>query len=139
MSATDKKATSEKAPEKKRTRTPINGHRTILEVKGKEPGFHYAWIGENMVYVAQEAGYEHVRHPVQVGTERIDVSQMPTTSHVTRNVGGMKIAYLMRQPQELRDEDMEFENAKIDEQERARVRDSSSDGLMNGQIKVKTS
>lgn len=138
MSATDNKATNQTAPQKKRTRVPINGHRTILEVKGKEPGFHYAWIGENMVFAAQEAGYEHVRHPVQVGTERIDVSRMPTDSYVTRNVGGMKIAYLMRQPQEFRDEDMAEIHARIDEQERARVRDASSDGL-SGQIKVKTS
>jgi hypothetical protein len=138
MSATDKKATKDTAPEKKRQRGFINGQRLILEVRGKEPGFHYSWIGEEDVYAAQTGGFEHVRHPVQVGHERIDVSKMPTDSFVTRNVGGMKIAYLMRIPQEDYDSEMNDIQNKVNEQERARVRDNLSDGL-SGSIKVKTS
>jgi hypothetical protein len=137
MSATDNKATKETAQKKKRLRGFINGHRMILEVKGKEPGFHYAWIGEDRVYAAQSGGFEHVRHAVQVGDERIDVSRMPTDSFVSRNVGGMKIAYLMRIPQEDYDAEMNDLQEDVNAQERARVRDSSSDGL-SGTIKVKT-
>lgn len=137
MGATDKKATSQVAQKQKRARGFINGQRLILEVKGKEPGFHYAWIGEEDVYAAQGDGFEHVRHPVQVGHERIDVSQMPTDSFVTRNVGGMKIAYLMRIPEEDYQFYMNELQEKVNEQERARVRDNLSDGLA-GTIRVKT-
>jgi hypothetical protein len=122
----------------KRARVPITGKRLILEVKGKEPGFHYSWIMEPMVFAAQEGGFEHVRHPIQVGTERIDVSRMPTDSFVTRNVGSGKIAYLMRIPQEFYDQDMNDLQDRVNEEERARVRENLSDGL-SGTIKVKTS
>lgn len=135
MNTTDKKTTTQAVP--KRTRVPITGHRQILEVKGKEPGFHYAWIDEGMVFVAQEAGFEHVRHPVQVGSERIDVSDI-TNGIITRNVGGGKFSHLMRIPQEWYDEDMANLDNRTNEQERARVRDNATDGL-SGQIKVKTS
>ncbi len=137
MSATDNKATKETAPKKKRPGGFINGQRLILEVKGKEPGYHYAWLGEEDIYAAQGGGFEHVRHPVQVGHERIDVSRMPTDSFVTRNVGGMKIAYLMRIPQEDYDAEMNDLQEKVNEQERARIRDNATDGL-SGTIRVKT-
>ena len=138
MTATDKKAMKETSSKSKRARGFINGQRLILEVRGKEPGFHYSWIGEQDVYAAIEGGFEHVRHPVQVGHERIDVSRMNDNSFVTRNVGGMKIAYLMRIPQEDYDEEMNTLQEKVNEQERARVRDNQSDGL-SGTIKVRTS
>lgn len=138
MSATDNKATKQAAQKKTRGRGFINGQRLILEVKGKEPGYHYAWIGEEDVYAALTGGFDHVRHPVQVGHERIDVSEMPTDSFVTRNVGGMRIAYLMRIPQEDYDAEMNDLQEKVNEMERARVRDNQADGL-SGTIKVKTS
>lgn len=135
MAAPETKATNQ-APAKRRERTNIGQGRMILEVKGKEAGFHYAWIPEDMVHERTENGFEHVRHPVQVGGRRIDVSQMQG-SFVTRNLGRGLIGYLMRIPQEFYDEDMELEAQRVDEQERARVRDISSDGL-SGTIKVKT-
>lgn len=138
MSAADKKATKETATKQRRARGFINGQRLILEVRGKQPGWHYSWIAENDVYEALSSGFEHVRHPVQVGHERIDVSQMPTDSYVTRNVGAMRIAYLMRIPQEDYDFEMNELQERVNEQERARVRDNQSDGL-SGTIKVKTS
>lgn len=134
--AEDKKAMTEN-PKAKRTRIPITGRRLILEVRGKEPGYHYSWIPEDMVYVRQQSGFEHVRHPVEVGTERIDVSRMPTDSYVTRNVGGGKIAYLMRIPQEFYDQDMAEEQELVNEHERARIRENLTDGL-SGTIRVKT-
>lgn len=136
MAATDNKTVKENAPQKKRERRPINGHRSILEVRGKEPGFHYAWVPEHEVYLRQENGFEHVRHAVEVGTKRIDVSQSPT-SHVTIKLGAGLIGYLMRIPQEFYDEDMLNEQERVNEQERARVRESSSDGL-SGSIRVRT-
>lgn len=136
MAATDKKTVTQDAPQKKRERRPINGHKSILEVRGKEPGFHYAWIPEPEVYLRQENGFEHVRHAVTVGTKRIDVSASPT-SHVTVKLGAGLIGYLMRIPQEWYDEDMAQSQEHVNEQERARIRESSSDGLQ-GSIRVRT-
>jgi hypothetical protein len=136
MTAKDNETVKGNAAQKRRERLPINGHRTILEVRGKEPGFHYAWILEEEVSLRMDNGFEHVRHPVEVGHKRIDVSNM-AGSYVTRNLGGGKMGYLMRIPQEFYDEDMAAEQEIVNEQERARVRDSSSDGL-TGSIRVKT-
>lgn len=136
MAATDKKTVTENAPQKKRERRPINGNVSILEVRGKEPGYHYAWVPEDQVYLRQENGFEHVRHAVSVGTKRIDVSDTPT-SHVTVKLGAGTIGYLMRIPQEWYDEDMASDQERVNEQERARIRDSSSDGLQ-GSIRVRT-
>ncbi len=137
MAATENKAAKDTPTRVRRERTPITGGRLILEVKGKEPGFHYAFVPEEMVHERLENGFEHVRHPVQVGGKRIDVSQMQG-SYVTRNLGRGLIGYLMRIPQEFYEEDMALEQARVDEQERNRVRDISSDGL-SGTIRVKTS
>lgn len=128
MSATDKSVTKE--PAKKRVRTPINGERTILEVsaRSKEPGFHYAWIVEKNVYAAQEAGYEVVRHPVEVGNKRIDVGQIQGGT-VTMNGGQGTILHLMRQPDEFWEEDSQLPAKKATEQFNARVADINSNGL----------
>lgn len=136
MTAKDTQPVKQNSPQKKRERRPINGHRTILEVRGKEPGFHYAWIGDDKVYAATEGGFEYVTHPVEVGSKRIDVSQMQGTK-ISRNLGGGLVGYLMRIPQDWYDEDMAAEQERVNEQERARVKDSSSDGL-SGTIRVKT-
>lgn len=129
MSAEKEKSVTNQIAKARRERTPINGSRTILEVRGKEPGFHYAWINEDKVYQAIEASYEHVRHAVTVGTKRIDVSQMPTTSYVTRNVGLGQVAYLMRIPEEFHRDDMAAVEQLTKEQIQARVSDLNSDGL----------
>jgi hypothetical protein len=112
-----------------RTRRPINGTRTLLEVRGKQDGFHYAWINEDKVDAALDADYEHVRHPVEVGTKRIDVGSMPAGSHVVVNVGRGVKAFLMRQPQEFFDADQAGEQVKADEQMQARLGEFNKDGL----------
>lgn len=131
----DTKVLKEIAPKKKRERRPLNATRTLLDVRGKEPGFHYAWINEDNVFAATEAGYEHVRHPVEVGSKRIDVSKMPTDSHVVLNVGKGVKAYLMRQPDEFFEEDQALDQVKADDQMRARLGEFNKDGL-TGSIDV---
>jgi hypothetical protein len=123
------KVQNQSASKKKRERRPLTASRTLLDVRGKEPGFHYCWVNEANVFAYQEAGYEHVRHPVQVGSNRIDVSQLSMDSHVVVNVGGGKKAFLMRQPDEFYEEDQQAESQKADEQLRARVGDFNKDGL----------
>lgn len=127
MNAQDKSA--EIKARKKRERVPLTRSRTLLEVRGKEEGFHYAFINEESVFAALEAGYEHVRHPVQVGTKRIDVSNLSMDSHVVINVGSGKRAFLMRQPNEFFQEDFAEEQKRADEQMQARLGQLNSDGL----------
>lgn len=122
----------------RRVRTPINGERTILQVsqRSQEPGWHYAWILEKNVYGAQEAGYEHVRHAVEVGQKRIDVGQ-GQGSYVTQPSGGGQLLFLMRQPEEFYQEDLKIPAQKAAEQFQARVADLSRDGL-DGSISEQT-
>lgn len=132
MSAPDNKAA------KRRERTPIGGTRAILEVRGKEAGFHYAWVNEDYVYQRQEEGFEHVRHPVQVGSKRIDVSQGPTSEFICRPVGKGVIAYLMRIPQEFYDEDMAALQRTVDDKTAAQIGNLRKDGL-SGNVRVSSS
>lgn len=131
----DAKVLKESAPKKKRERTPLNGSRALLEVRGKEEGYHYAFINEENVYAALLADYEHVRHPVEVGSKRIDVSKLSMDSYVVINVGKGVKAFLMRQPQEFYDADQAADQVKADEQMRARLGDFNKDGL-SGSIDV---
>lgn len=134
MAATDTKATTETTV-KRRERTPITGTRTMLEVRGKEPGFHYAWINDEYVDLRKENGFEHVRHPVQVGSKRLDVSKGPTTEFVSRNVGKGVIAYLMRIPLEFYREDIEDQQRLVDEKTAAQIGNLSKNGL-SGEVKI---
>lgn len=129
--ATDNKATTEQAA-KRRERTPINGTRSLLEVRGKEPGYHYAWINDKDVPLRLDNSFEHVRHPVQVGTKRLDVGKVGTEQFVSVAVGGGVIAYLMRIPQEFYDEDMDNEQLRVDEKTAAQIGNLSKEGLSGG-------
>lgn len=123
------KVQKDTASKKMRERRPLNTTRTLLDVRGKEPGYHYAWINEPNVYAALEAGYAHVRHPVEVGSKRIDVSLLSMDSHVVLNVGRGVKAFLMRQPDELYTEDQASEQERADEQMRARIGEFNTNGL----------
>ena len=129
--------TQKEAPQRKRERQPLNRSRTLLDVRGKEPGWHYAWINEDKVDAAIAADYEFVRHPVEVGYQRIDVSQMGLDSQIWKNVGKGVKAFLMRQPEEFYQEDQALEQEKADEQMRARLGEVHSGGLSD--INVSTS
>jgi hypothetical protein len=119
-----------KEPQKRKERNRINGTRTKLEISGQEAGFHYAWINDEFVGTFEDCGYEFVSHPVKVGNKHIDVSQMQGAK-VSRNVGGGVIAYLMRIPQVLYDEDMALEQKeKVDAKEAAIFGDLNSNGLV---------
>lgn len=134
MAATDKSATNEQAA-KRRERTPITGSRAIMEVRGKEEGYHYAWINDKDVPLRLDNGFEHVRHPVQVGTKRLDVGKVGTDQFVAINVGGGVIAYLMRIPQEFYDEDMAEAQKIVDEKTAAQIGNLAKDGL-SGKVKL---
>jgi hypothetical protein len=135
MAATDKNATNELAA-KRRERTPITGTRALLEVRGKESGYHYAWINDKDVPLRQDNGFEHVRHPVQVGARRLDVGKVGTDQFICVNVGQGVIAYLMRIPQEFYDEDMLDAQRVVDEKTTAQIANLTKDGLSGDKAKV---
>lgn len=138
MTATDKQATNQATLKAKRERAPVTGSRALLEVRGKEPGFHYAWINDDYVDARRDQGFEHVRHPVQVGSRRIDVSSQ-ATAFVSRNVGKGVIAYLMRIPEDFYNEDMAAEQREVDERTAAQINNLNKDGLTGGTVKISRS
>lgn len=118
---------------KRKERNPITGLKTKLSLTGEEPGFHYAWINDDNVGAAEDAGYEFVSHPIRVGNKHIDVSTMQGAK-ISRNVGGGVIAYLMRQPQEWYDTDMAAEQReKVDKSVEQVFVELNSNGL-NGTL-----
>lgn len=135
MSELKQKTLKEAAPKAKRERRPLGSLVARLEVRGKEEGYHYAWINESNVDAAEEAGYAFVRHPVTIGAKRIDTTQLEMESQIWFNVGKGVKAFLMRQPQEFYDDDQDLDQVKADEQMRARVGDLNSNGL-SGSIDV---
>lgn len=120
-----------------RSRRPVNGMNTRLEVRGKEEGYHYCWVNEDNVDRFSDAGFDFVRHAVTVGGKHIDVSKLELGSQIWKNVGKGTRAFLMRQPDELHKEDLEHENQITDEQTAARLGDINSGGL--SEINVTTS
>lgn len=112
------------------TRVPIGTPRGRLEIRGKEPGFHYSIINDYNIDEAVEQGFEFVTHSVQVGTRRIGISKREDgSSAVYFPVGGGVTGYLMRIPQELYDEDMKGYNKRVDSTEEGIRRQPNNNGL----------
>lgn len=94
------------------SRTPINGERDILSVKGLHPDKHYCWVNDYNVDRWLNGGYAHTEHEVIVGDTRIEPSQFG--NKVSKPVGNGVIAFLMWCPKEIYDEEVEFLNQKVD-------------------------
>lgn len=124
-----KKGGEVKEKPQRKQRNSITGTRMKLAITGEEPGFHYAWINDELTGTALDAGYEFVSHNIKVGNKHINVSELQGAK-ISRNVGGGVIAYLMRVPQEWYDEDMEAEQReKVDAKEAQIFVDNNSNGL----------
>lgn len=96
-------------------RTPINGARDILNVRGQEAGFHYCWVNEDNVGRYLEGGYEFVSHDVIVGDKKIEATAMGT--HHTKAVGNGVTGYLMRCPEEFYEDELRNVAQKTNEVE----------------------
>lgn len=108
-------------------RVPINGHRDILSVIGKEPGWHYCWVPEHLVAKYEAAYYEYVSHEVIVGDRRINIGSQ-IGSKVSMPVGNGVTGYLMRCLDEDHKAEMDYVASEADAQEGA-MRDT---GRQNG-------
>lgn len=101
------------------TRTPINGSRSRLGVRGKEPGFHYRIVNDAPGRIQEfiEAGYEIVQDTsVSVGDKRIANPTQEGTP-VKVHVGSGNNAYLMRIKDEWYKEDQDSKQQLVDELE----------------------
>lgn len=101
------------------SRTPINGRRSILSVKGKDPDYEYRIVNDegDRVALFQEQGYEVVTDPnVMVGERRVGKPGQEGTP-VKVSVGNGQQAYLMRIRKDWFEEDQQAKLDSIREQE----------------------
>ena len=118
-------------------RTPINGTRNRLSVRGKEPGYVYRIVNDidDRIQTMKEIGYEIVTtQGITVGDNRI-ANPTQEGSPVQISVGQGIKAYVMRQKQEWFDEDQKTKQSKIDELEGSIKKDAESSGLQ-GKVKI---
>ena len=104
----------------RRSRSPIDGRRNILTVKGLTPGMIGRWVDNTPERVEQllEQGYDFVRENVQVGDLSIDGgAKMGAT--VTKRVGGGKESILMQIPEDWYKADQAEKQKIVDKREAA--------------------
>lgn len=120
----------------RRSRSPIDGRRNILTVKGLAPGMVGRWVDNTPERVDQlmERGYEPVRKPVQVGDLSID-SGAVMGEVTTKRVGGGKEAILMQIPEEWYKADQAEKQRIVDERETATKQDAK-DKQFYGKVTV---
>src|SRR5512139_738717 len=126
-----------KAETTRTRRSPINGVRNKLNVRGQEPGYVYRIVNdiEDRVQSLQEMGYEIVTDKgVTVGDKRI-ANPTQEGSPIKVSVGQGVQAYVMRQKQEWYDEDQKAKNARNDELEAQMKREAKEAGFY-GKLKI---
>lgn len=110
-------------------RTPI-GRRNILTVDKRDPKFEYRWVNDvdGRLQMFEEAGYEAVREPTEVGDPRAgDASQLGST--VRKPVGGGKSAVLMRIPKDFYQEDQGAKEVRLKAKEQALLNEATGEGF----------
>ena len=101
-----------------------------MEVQGKEPGFHYAWINDYNLDEYLDMGFEHVTHSVKVGTKRIGAAAATSGDMAVFMPAGAGVtAYLLRIPQEFYDAAMKQYHKRVDESEESIRAQISNKGL----------
>jgi len=116
-------------------RTPL-ANRSVLSVKGKEPGYEYRIVNDvgDRVDMFKEQGYEVVEdNSVQIGDRRV-ARPSKEGSPVQVSVGGGTKAYLMRQKTDWYQEDQNTKETRLKELEGA-MRTDATKG-MYGTIKI---
>ena len=111
-------------------------NRSVLSVKGKEPGFEYRIVNDvgDRVEMFKSMGYEVVADDsVQIGERRI-ANPTREGSPVQVSVGGGTKAYLMRQKAEWYKEDQATKEAQLKDQEQAMKADAQSG--MYGKLQI---
>lgn len=123
--------------ENRTRRTPINGTRNRLNVRGQEPGYVYRIVNDidDRISTFQEMGYEIVTDKtVSVGDKRI-ANPTQEGSPVTVSVGQGITGYLMRQKKEWYDEDQAAKQKQVDDLEKSMKREKDDEGFY-GKLKI---
>lgn len=118
-------------------RTPINGTRNRLTVRGQEEGFLYRIVNDldDRVQSLQEIGYEIVTDKnVTVGDKRI-ANPTQEGGPIKVSVGQGVQAYVMRQKKEFYDEDQRTKANAVDELEGQMKREATKEGFY-GKLKI---
>ena len=116
-------------------RTPL-ANRSVLGIRGKEPGYNYRIVNDigDRVAEFQERGYEIVSDPnVKIGDRRVDKASADG-SPIQVSVGGGVQGYLMRQRDDYYKEDQDYKEQQLVELEQSMRKQSSQD---YGDIKIK--
>ena len=120
-------------------RTPL-ANRSVLGVRGKEPGYVYRIVNDvgDRVSTFQEQGYEIVTDKtVSIGDRRVGKATQDG-SPVMIPVGGGVTGYLMRQKEEYYKEDQKFKESQIADLEQSMERDKENNNFY-GKLKISKS
>lgn len=115
-------------------RVPINGHRDILSVHGKEPGYHYCWVPEHLTSRYEGAGYDYVTHEVIVGDRRINAGSQ-VGAKVSLPVGNGQTGFLMRCEDSVFLEERRLSQSEADRQENA-MRSAGNEAGRYGEVEI---
>ncbi len=118
-------------------RTPINGNRSVLGVKGKDPAFEYRVVNDvnDRIHEFQERGYEVVTDgDVVVGDKRVGKASA-SGSPVEISVGQGTKAFLMRIKKDWYQEDQKEKEANLKKLESDIMSETRKDGNY-GSIKL---
>ena len=127
--------------ETRKTRTPINGPRDILNPGVPlDPSLHYVWVNDDdkgSIQKYKDAGYEFVLSNAQVGETTPDRPVDNTDSVVWKNMGGGVIGFFMAIPMEWYNEDRAAEKLERDQMMAEHYRQGTGfEGSYNPQAKV---
>lgn len=123
MSTTRERAERPSRP----SRTPINGTRNILKIKGQEAGYMYRVVNDEGDRIAEleSAGYELVKDKsVQVGDRRV-ANPTQEGSPVKVSVGKGTQAYVMRIREDWYKEDQKAKLERVNELDRQMKSDAN--------------
>jgi len=98
-------------------RTPINGTRNILTIRGQEPGYRYRIVNDDgdRIPMLQEQGYELVQDAsITVGDRRI-ANPTKEGSPIQVSVGGGQKGFVMRIKDEWYQEDQKAKQKSVDD------------------------
>lgn len=115
--------TSVVTEEKRPPRIPMSGNRDILTVHGKEKGYVYRWFENSpaRIAAAQAAWWDHVRHPITVGTQTVNTSNDSNSTTVFKYKSGEELV-LLRIPEKYYKEDQAAKQKVVNDKEAAMKR-----------------
>ena len=125
----EKQQTKTTAVPERKKRIPVGTARDILAVNNQDPNYVYRWVNDTpgRIQKFKDGGYEVVTADVEVGENTVD-RNTKLGSAVTKAVGGVLTAVLMRIPREWYNEDQKAKEDSLAEKEQIMYRADSDYG-----------